>query len=261
MTKTFQYMLKQIRPILTEIVENLDFKKRNVDREDITKIVEKYQDKETTIKGIISQIINSYFISDKKEIYVHPLLEFFSESKKNQNEVLHYGLHRYVDPYFTVIEYLFNDFNKSSGIYKKRRTILELKLINTFENSLKQASKLNNVSRALLNLEECKLIENNKDGRGNIELLIKEYQPDSKIFFFTLIYELEKKRIPGINQGDILKLDVVKIWFLKKRNLSNILNQLKNMNYISFGHLTGGTININKEKIEKWRFFLRLLIK
>jgi len=253
MTKTFQYMLKQIRPILIEIVENLDFEKRNVAKEDITKIIENYQDKETTIKGLVSQIINSYFISEKKEIYIHPLLEYFSESKKHQNEVLHYGLYRYVEPYFTIIEHLFNDFNKTSGIYKKRRAILEFKLINTLESSLKQASKLNNVSRALLNLEECKLIENRKDGRGNIEILIKEYQPDSKIFFFTLLNELKQKKIPGINQGDILKLDVVKVWFLKNRNLSNILNQLKNMNYISFGHLTGGTININKEKIEKWR--------
>ncbi len=254
MTKTFQYMLKQIRPILIDIVKNLDFEKRNVAREDITKIVEKYQDKETTIKGIISQIINSYFISKKKEIYIHPLLEFFSESKKHQNEVLHYGLYRYVEPYFDVIEHLFNDFNKSGGIYKKRRAILELKLINTIESSLKQASKLNNVSRALLNLEDCKLIENRKDGRGNFEVLIKEYHPDSKIFFFTLLDELNTRKNPGINQGDILRLNVTKIWFLKNRNLSNILNQLKNMGYISFGHLTGGTININKEKIEKWRF-------
>lgn len=254
MTKTFQYMLKQIRPILIEIVENLDFEKKIVERETIAEIVEKYHEKKTTVTGTISQIIKSYFFVLNDEIYIHPLLETFVESEKCQNEVLHYGLYRYVEPYFDVINYLYSEFDKSSGIFKKNRDIINSRLINIFDKELTQRSKLNNIIRALGNLKECRLIEYEDDVRGKSNLIIKDYIPEIRIFFFTLLDELKEKNYPGVNQGDILKLNVAKIWFLKNKNLSYLLNQLRNHNYISFGHLTSGTVNINKTKIEKWRF-------
>jgi len=253
-TKTFQYTLNQIRPILREIVENIDFEKKIVERETIAGIVEKYHEKKLTIRGTISQIIKSYFLVLNDEIYIHPLLETFMESEKHQNEILHYGLYRYVKPYFDVIDYLYSEFDKSSGTFIKNRKIINSRLINIFDKELTQRSKLNNIDRSLSNLKECNLIDYKEDIRSKINLIIKEYIPEMRIFFFSLLDELKEKNYPGVNQGDILKFNVAKIYFLKNKNLSYILNQLRNHNYISFGHLTSGTVNINKTKIEKWRF-------
>ena len=256
MVKTFQYMLKQIKPILIEIVNDKDLGDFTFSRTYITQIVEKYHDKSSTINGTTNQIIDSYFIKKDKDIFLHPIMNHFLASPNNQVNILHYGLYRYVDPYFIVIEYLFNQFSQTYGIFQKRRDSLEMQLMNTFDPELAQRSKTNNISRALSNLEECNIIEQKKDVRGKVNIIIRTGNPDPLIFYYTLLDELRVIKFPGVNEGDILtKMNITKVWFLNKTNLSKILNNLMKLDYLSFGQLTGGTINFNKTKIEKWRFY------
>lgn len=254
MVKTFQYMLKQIKPILIEIVKDLDNFKIN--RSYITQIVEKYHNKTTIINGITTQIIDSYFIKQDKDIFIHPMMNYFLNSKNNQDNILHYGLYRYVEPYFIVIDYLYNQFSKAQGIFQKRKNTLEKQLMNAFDPELSQRSKTNNIGRALSNLEECNIIEQKKDVRGKINLIIRTGDPDPLIFYYTLLDELRESNFLGINEGYILtNMNITKVWFLNKSKLSKILNNLMKLDYLSFGQLTGGTININKAKIENWRFY------
>lgn len=261
MTKTFQYMPSQIRHSLNEIVENLDFSNLTITFDIVRESVEKYQaNSQDIITGITNQILHSYFIKKNKDkYYIHPMLKFFSESTKNQNEILHYGLYRYTESYFDAIEFLYDEFDRLYGDFKQSQDLIKLKLMKVFEKTLAQKSVKNNVERALKWLTDCDFIMKKRGPTGGFNYIINEYEPNPFIFFFSLLDELKKEKYPDINESWLLKKSkIVKIWFLRKRNLSKILKMLMKSNYILFGQLTGNTINLTKSKFERWNFYYNL---
>jgi len=118
--------------------------------------------------------------------------------------------------------------------------------------NLSWSTKENYFYKSLKILKRYGLVE--KDGIITIPKIYPHVSKSSNIsdeeFLFKLLKEVLQRGKPGINTGDILnKLCITKLLLLQKTELTFLLSNCFKKNYISFGHLTGGTINFNKEKI------------